>query len=104
MPTYRYLCRNCGNEIEELQSFAEEPLVECPRCKMKSLARVIGTGGGLIFKGSGFYLTDYKNPPGPSAAKTGDDSGEKKPDAGAKPPAESKPAAGSSPPPEKKSE
>lgn len=60
MPTYRYQCKNCGNELEELQSMSEPPLVHCPKCHTDNLARIMGTGTGLIFKGSGFYLTDYK--------------------------------------------
>lgn len=60
MPTYEYLCRHCGHTFEELQSMSEEPLIHCPRCNQDTLAKVLGTGAGLIFKGSGFYLTDYK--------------------------------------------
>ncbi len=60
MPTYVYRCKSCGFEMEEVQKFADDPLVECPSCKVKALVRVIG-GAGLVFKGSGFYLTDYKN-------------------------------------------
>jgi len=63
MPTYEYLCKNCGHTLEELQSMSEKPLVRCPKCGTDSLARVMGGGGGLIFKGSGFYLTDYKKGP-----------------------------------------
>lgn len=61
MPTYQYQCRNCGYELEEFQSIKEDPLTHCPNCSTENLLRVMGTGGGLIFKGSGFYLTDYKN-------------------------------------------
>jgi putative FmdB family regulatory protein len=60
MPTYEYVCRNCGHKFEELQSMSEDPLVRCPSCGKDTLARIMGTGSGLIFKGSGFYLTDYK--------------------------------------------
>ncbi len=59
MPTYAYVCRNCNHELEELQSINDPPLVKCPNCGTDSLARVVGSGAGLIFKGSGFYLTDY---------------------------------------------
>lgn len=59
MPTYQYVCKNCNNELEELQSINDPPLVRCPQCGTDSLARVVGSGAGLIFKGSGFYLTDY---------------------------------------------
>lgn len=60
MPIYQYRCKACSREFEELQKFSEKPLVTCPSCKKKRLVRVIG-GSGLVFKGSGFYLTDYKN-------------------------------------------
>ena len=60
MPTYQYVCQNCGHELEELQSMTEPPLTHCPKCKTDRLTRVMGTGSGLIFKGSGFYRTDYK--------------------------------------------
>ena len=60
MPTYQYQCTKCGHELEELQSFAEPPLVHCPNCNNDTLVRVISSGSGLIFKGSGFYGTDYK--------------------------------------------
>jgi putative FmdB family regulatory protein len=60
VPTYQYQCKQCGYELEELQSMNEAPLVRCPSCHTDNLARILGTGGGLIFKGTGFYLTDYK--------------------------------------------
>ena len=61
MPIYEYQCSNCGHHLEELQSISEPPLVKCPNCGKNTLKKLIGSGGGLIFKGSGFYLTDYKN-------------------------------------------
>ena len=60
MPTYEYVCKKCGYTFEELQMFSEPPLKRCPRCNTDNLAKAIGTGSGLIFKGTGFYLTDYK--------------------------------------------
>jgi len=60
MPTYQFRCKKCGHELEEFQQITEEPLVRCPSCNTDNLARVMGTGVGLIFKGSGFYRTDYK--------------------------------------------
>ena len=60
MPTYQYQCTSCGHHLEEFQSITEAPLVHCPACNKESLVRVIGGGAGLIFKGTGFYLTDYK--------------------------------------------
>lgn len=61
MPIYEYQCSKCGHEMEELQTISAPPLIKCPNCGNNSLKKLIGTGGGLIFKGSGFYLTDYKN-------------------------------------------
>src|ERR1041385_7677302 len=60
MPTYAYRCNSCQHEFEELQKFSEAPLVTCPVCHKDSLVRMIGGGAGLVFKGSGFYSTDYK--------------------------------------------
>ena len=60
MPTYQYECAACGHEFEELQSMADPKLKKCPKCKKDKLHRLIGTGGGIIFKGTGFYQTDYK--------------------------------------------
>jgi len=59
MPTYDYECLKCGNNFEAFQKMSDLPLQECPKCKGK-VKRLIGTGSGLIFKGSGFYITDYK--------------------------------------------
>jgi len=59
MPTYEYQCKACYFEFEEFQSIAAEPLTECPRCGGR-VRRLISGGAGLIFKGSGFYETDYK--------------------------------------------
>jgi putative FmdB family regulatory protein len=61
MPTYQYECSACGHEFEELQSMTDAKLKKCPKCKKDKLNRLIGTGGGIIFKGTGFYQTDYKN-------------------------------------------
>jgi putative FmdB family regulatory protein len=60
MPTYDYKCRACGHAFEELQSFSEPPLTKCPACKKNKLERLFGGGGAIIFKGSGFYETDYR--------------------------------------------
>jgi putative FmdB family regulatory protein len=60
MPTYDYECSSCGHTFDELQSFSEPPLTKCPRCKKKKLARLFGGGGAILFKGSGFYETDYR--------------------------------------------
>jgi putative FmdB family regulatory protein len=60
MPTYEYRCKKCGHRFEEFQTITAAPLTECPACHQKSLTRVIQGGAGLIFKGEGFYITDYK--------------------------------------------
>ena len=69
MPTYQYQCKKCGHTFEELQSISEPPLLRCPNCHTDNLARVVGTGAGVIFKGSGFYLTDYKKGAGKPGGK-----------------------------------
>ena len=61
MPTYDYRCGECGHELELFQSFSESPKRKCPECGRLKLKRVIGTGAGIIFKGSGFYETDYRS-------------------------------------------
>jgi len=60
MPTYEYECTKCGHVFEVFQQITDKPLNECPKCKGK-VKRLIGTGAGIIFKGTGFYATDYKN-------------------------------------------
>lgn len=61
MPTYEYACSACQHTFEHFQSITAKPLRDCPKCGRKSLQRLIGTGGGIIFKGSGFYQTDYRS-------------------------------------------
>lgn len=61
MPTYDYVCQDCSHAFEHFQSMSSDPLSTCPQCQGR-LKRLIGTGGALIFKGSGFYCTDYKKP------------------------------------------
>lgn len=60
MPTYDYECTACGHRFDELQSFSEPPLTKCPKCKKNKLQRLFGGGGAIIFKGGGFYETDYR--------------------------------------------
>ena len=105
MPTYQYLCKNCGHELEEFQSINEPSSTHCPECNTESLVRVLGGGAGLIFKGSGFYLTDYKKP---SAPPSGSPKAESETKSGTKPDGKtggepaSSPAPPKSGPPEKK--
>jgi len=71
MPTYDYVCAKCGHQFEAFQSMSDAPLTKCPKCKKGRVRRLIGSGAGLVFKGSGFYETDYKRPapaPAPSPA------------------------------------
>ncbi len=59
MPTYEYECQKCRHKFEVFQSMTAKPLDKCPKCDGK-IKRLIGSGGGIIFKGSGFYATDYR--------------------------------------------
>ncbi len=77
MPTYEYKCSQCEHTFEELQSINADPLESCPQCG-GPVQRLIGGGAGLIFKGSGFYLTDYKNNGNGSAASTNGKKSEEK--------------------------
>jgi len=61
MPTYDYLCENCGHKLELFQSITAKPIRKCPKCGKMGLKRLIGAGAGVIFKGSGFYQTDYRS-------------------------------------------
>ncbi len=61
MPTYEYICEKCGYQFEKFQSITARSLRKCPQCKEQGLKRLIGTGAGVIFKGSGFYQTDYRS-------------------------------------------
>lgn len=71
MPTYEYACSKCEKTFEVFQSMKDKPLTKCPdkACKGK-VKRLLGTGAGLIFKGSGFYITDYRSEGYKSAAKS----------------------------------
>ena len=61
MPTYDYECENCGHQFELFQSITARPTKKCPDCGKMKLHRLIGAGAGIIFKGSGFYQTDYRS-------------------------------------------
>ena len=61
MPTYDYKCKSCGHTWELFQSMKDKPVKACPNCGKKTAERLIGTGAALLFKGSGFYQTDYRS-------------------------------------------
>jgi putative FmdB family regulatory protein len=82
MPTYDYECDACGHEFELFQPITATPQRECPECHKRKLRRLFGTGAAIVFKGSGFYQTDYRSESyrkGAAKAKksTSDDSGDK---------------------------
>jgi len=89
MPTYDYVCDACGHAFEKFQSFKENAMTTCPECGKEELRRLFGTGAAVLFKGTGFYQTDYRSD-GYKAAEKADKPSESKP-AESKP-AESKPA------------
>ena len=69
MPTYEYKCDACGYGFERFQSITADPIRRCPECGKAKVKRLIGTGAGMIFKGSGFYITDYRSEGYNNAAK-----------------------------------
>ena len=87
MPTYEYRCTECRHEFEKFQRMSDEPVSECPNCGSRSERRLSG-GAGLLFKGSGFYITDYRSDSYKKAAKSESGGSESKP-------SESKPASSS---------
>ena len=78
MPTYDYVCDGCEHAFEHFQSMSSNVLRTCPQCKKRKLRRLIGSGAGVIFKGSGFYETDYKRKSKPSSKKTTESKSESK--------------------------
>jgi putative FmdB family regulatory protein len=69
MPTYEYHCDACEHHFDEFQSITESPLKKCPKCNKPKLRRIFGTGAAILFKGSGFYQTDYRSESYKAAAK-----------------------------------
>ncbi len=69
MPTYEYECEECGHKFEEMQKFSDKPIKVCPKCSKRKVKRLISSGTGIIFKGSGFYETDYKRKRADSACR-----------------------------------
>ncbi|MBI4586393.1 MAG: zinc ribbon domain-containing protein [Planctomycetes bacterium] len=90
MPTYDYLCEACEHQFEAFQSIKDKPLKKCPACGKPKARRLIGAGSGLIFKGSGFYITDHRSSDYKQKAEaevkaaSGSSTGESKPEASPK--------------------
>ncbi len=83
MPTYEYVCGACDHRFEEFQSITAKPIRKCPECGRMKVKRLIGTGAGVIFRGSGFYETDYRSESYKKAAKADrDTASDKKSDSG----------------------
>lgn len=80
MPTYQYRCRECGEDLEVVQSFTDDPLTKCPNCKKKALRKVFAAPG-IAFKGSGFYKTDSRSGNGKSGTKSSSSSSSEKSEA-----------------------
>jgi putative FmdB family regulatory protein len=99
MPTYEYRCKSCGHEFEEFQTMSSEPLIMCPKCAKSTLKRLMSGGVGLIFKGSGFYETDYKKSKSSSSSMK-----KSKPDSKSESKSDSKPDSKSDSKPDSKSD
>lgn len=69
MPTYEYECPKCNHRFEKFQLMSDPPVRTCPRCRGRKVKRLIGAGAGLLFRGSGFYITDYRDSGYKEAAK-----------------------------------
>ena len=72
MPTYEYRCDACEARFERFQKMTDDPVAVCPECGEEEVQRLISRGGGVVFKGSGFYATDYRDPP-KQASREGED-------------------------------
>lgn len=79
MPTYEYRCQACGHEFEKFQKMSDAPVRACPACESSEVQRLISTGGGFVFKGPGFYATDYRKD-GPGSKARSDKESDQKPD------------------------
>ena len=77
MPTYEYVCKDCSHQFEKFQSITANSLRKCPQCGKMKLQRLIGSGAGIIFKGSGFYQTDYRTDSYKSGEKKSKEQSEK---------------------------
>ncbi len=100
MPTYEYICRACGHEFEEFHSITAAPIKKCPSCGKLKVDRKIGIGAGVLFKGGGFYETDYRSEHYTKAAEAEKKAAEPKADAAkgeGKPAGDAKPASGEAP-------
>jgi putative FmdB family regulatory protein len=75
MPTYEYHCDACDHHFDEFQSIIDPPLKKCPKCRKRKLRRIFGIGAAILFKGSGFYQTDYRSESYKAAAKAEQDNG-----------------------------
>jgi putative FmdB family regulatory protein len=98
MPTYEYECRDCGHALEAFHGMNAAPLIDCPACGKPALKKRISAGAGLLFKGSGFYTTDYRSDSYNKAAKAeGGTPAPSKTEASPAPAAAAAPAGGTSP-------
>ena len=91
MPTYEYRCNNCKHELEIFQSIKDNPKKKCPECGKNALERLISGGGAILFKGSGFYETDYRSKDYKDKAEADKKASEAKPDTKADSKTEAKP-------------
>lgn len=71
MPTYEYHCEACEHEFERFQKMSDDPVSVCPECGKPKVVRRISSGGGIVFKGPGFYATDYRKSPPPTEGSDG---------------------------------
>ena len=84
MPTYDYRCNACGHTFEEFQMMSDPVMRKCPECGKLKLERLIGSGAGFVFKGSGYYVTDYRSKGYDEAKKADSAAGQKASDSGKK--------------------